>query len=374
MARIVIDARMSGTSTGRYVDKLVENLHKLNPQPEIIVLSKPHRMDYLRQVAPRFKVVESNYKEFGLGEQLGLLRQLRQLKPNLVHFGMTQQPILYHGNKMTTIHDLTPLRFDKSPKIRQNFKFKKQAYKLVVKSAASRSRYVIAPSRYVKQDVAQYANISPGKIFVTYEAADRITAPAHAVPRLEGKQFIMYVGRAAPHKNLRRLVEAFIALKKSQPDLMMALVGKNDDNYHRLEAYVTSKRMADSIVFTDFASEGELKWLYQNTAAYVFPSLSEGFGLPGLEAMMHGAPVVSSNATCLPEIYGAAARYFDPSNTRDMASKINDVLSSAGLRGELIKKGRDRAPKFSWQKMAKETLKIYEHTLSSELKKKSSGR
>jgi glycosyltransferase involved in cell wall biosynthesis len=112
-------------------------------------------------------------------------------------------------------------------------------------------------------------------------------------------------------------------------------------------------------------SEGELKWMYMNTAAYVFPSLSEGFGLPGIEAMIHGAPVVSSSATCLPEVYGDATVYFDPNNTFDMASKISSVLSSAGLRGELIKKGRERAAKFSWQKMASQTQKVYESALKT---------
>jgi glycosyltransferase involved in cell wall biosynthesis len=141
---------------------------------------------------------------------------------------------------------------------------------------------------------------------------------------------------------------------------MMALAGKHDANYKMLEARVTKKRMADSIVFTDKVSEGELKWLYMNTQAYIFPSLSEGFGLPGLEAMIHGAPVVSSNATCLPEIYGKAAYYFNPKSTFDMASKISNVLDSAGLRAQLIQKGRIQAEQYSWKKMASETLKIYE--------------
>src|SRR4051812_42622487 len=97
MAKIVIDARESGTSTGRYVDKLVEYLYKLRPVHEIIVLTKTPRAKFMRQIAPDFKVVESNFKEFGFGEQLGLLRQINKLKPDLVHFGMTQQPVRYRG-------------------------------------------------------------------------------------------------------------------------------------------------------------------------------------------------------------------------------------------------------------------------------------
>jgi glycosyltransferase involved in cell wall biosynthesis len=361
--RIVIDCRESGTSTGRYVDKLVEYLDKLKPQHEITLLAKTPRVRFLRELGPSLSVVESNYKEFGFSEQLGLLRQLRGLNPDLVHFTMTQQPVLYKGRVITTIHDLTTLRFDNPTKNLAVFRTKQGVYKRVVKKVAQKSQYIITPSKYVKHDVAQYANISPDKIFVTYEAADQITAPAQAIPRLAGRQFLMYVGRATPHKNLRRLVEAFEILKKNNPELMLAMAGKIDANYHRLEGYVTSKRMADSIVFTNAVSEGELKWLYMNTAAYVFPSLSEGFGLPGLEAMLHGAAVISSDATCLPEIYGNAAYYFNPKSTYDMASKISNVLSSAGLRAQLIQKGRIRADKFSWKKMAGETLKIYEHSI-----------
>jgi glycosyltransferase involved in cell wall biosynthesis len=105
--------------------------------------------------------------------------------------------------------------------------------------------------------------------------------------------------------------------------------------------------------------------MYEHTAAYVFPSLSEGFGLPGLEAMAHGAPVASSNATCLPEIYGEAAHYFNPTDAGDMAVKIAAVVNNPDLRAELIKNGRKQAAKYSWAKMAAETLEIYEQALST---------
>ncbi|MBX4188648.1 glycosyltransferase family 4 protein [Candidatus Saccharibacteria bacterium] len=363
MARIVIDARESGTSTGRYVDKLIEHLHKLRPEHEIIVLAKTPRLEVLRKIAPDFKIIKSDYKEFTFSEQLSLLRQVRSLKPDLVHFTMTQQPVLYKGKAITTIHDLTTVRFDNPSKNLAVFRFKQKVYSRVIKKVAKQSAYIITPSRFVKQDVTQYANINPGKILVTYEAADRIHDATQAVPRLQGKKFIMYVGRSLPHKNLERLFDAYVLLRKKYPDLMLVFAGRMDANYHRLESRVTSQRLADAVVFTDFVSEGELKWLYQNTAAYVFPSLSEGFGLPPLEAMIHGAPVVSSDATCLPEINGDAAYYFDPTNTFDMTSKISNVLSSAGLRAELIKKGYERAAKFSWKKMAQQTLVIYKKSL-----------
>jgi glycosyltransferase involved in cell wall biosynthesis len=363
--RLVIDARESGTSTGRYVDKLVENLSKLSPKFDVVVLTKAPRLQFMKQAAPNFKVVKSDYKEFTFSEQLGLLRQINALKPDLVHFTMTQQPLRYKGKVVTTIHDLTTLRFDNPSKNRAVFKAKQKVYERVVKNVAQKSDSIITPSEYVKQDVAQYANINPDKIFVTYEAADRIAAAAEPVPRLAGKQFIMYVGRGTPHKNLKRLVQAFLILRRKYPDLVLALAGKMDANYKRLEALVSDNRLADKVIFTDFISEGQLKWMYENTAAYVFPSLSEGFGLPGLEAMAHGAPVAAAKATCLPEIYGDGAVYFDPRITQDMVQKISRVLSDSGLRAQLIKKGSIQAGKYSWRTMARQTMEIYETALGA---------
>ena len=172
-----------------------------------------------------------------------------------------------------------------------------------------------------------------------------------------------YVGRPTPHKNLERLVEAFEILNQEREDLFLVLAGKNDKNYQRIKRLVDSKNLTSQVIFTDFVSEGQLRWLYENCQAYIFPSLSEGFGLPGLEAMIHGAPVVSSNATCLPEIYGDAAHYFNPLDVEDMAEKINEVISDNTLRQRLVKTGHAQAARYSWQKTARQTLEIYKSLL-----------
>jgi glycosyltransferase involved in cell wall biosynthesis len=364
MPRIVIDARESGTSTGRYVDKLVEHLAKLKPGAEIIILTKSNRLDFFKEIAPDFKVLKSDFKEFTFAEQRGFLKQLNSLRADLVHFTMTQQPVRYKGRKVTTMHDLTTLRFDNPAKNKLVFKSKQQVYKRVVKKVANDSAIIITPSKFVMQDIVEFTGVDPSKVVVTYEAADRIKARPQPVGRLEGRQFIMYVGRATPHKNLERLVIAYQILKKKHPNLMMALAGKVDANYKKVEALVSHKRMADSVVFTDFVDDGQLRWLYENAQAYVFPSLSEGFGLPPLEAMVHGTPVISSNATCLPEINGDAAVYFNPKNTNDMARKIDLVLSNSNLRNQLIKRGHTQAAKYSWQHTAQKTLKIYKKVIT----------
>jgi glycosyltransferase involved in cell wall biosynthesis len=364
MKKIVIDARESGTTTGRYIDNLVKYLHKLRSQYEITVLTKSHRVDYLKQIAPTFNVLSSDFKEFTFAEQLGLLKQIKSLQPNLVHFEAIQQPVLYRGKSVTTVHDLTTARFRNPSKNWLVFTIKQEVYKWLAKRVAHKSAAIISPSDFVRKDLTKFANIESGKIAVIYEAADKIPdkpEPLQVIDKTD--QFIMYVGRPQPHKNLERLVQAFIKLKNDHPDLKLVFVGKKDTLYERLENYAKSQS-AEDVVFTSFVSEGQLRWLYEHTAAYVFPSLSEGFGLPPLEAMMHGAPVVSSNATCLPEINGAAAHYFDPTDVKDMAAKVNEVLSTPKLRQKLIENGREQVKKYSWERTAKQTLAVYDQVLS----------
>ena len=211
----------------------------------------------------------------------------------------------------------------------------------------------------MKNDLVGFTGISPDKITVTLESADELPKGNDPVKSLIGKKFIMYIGRPTPHKNLRRLIDAFALLQKKYPELTLALAGKKDSNYTRHEAYV-NEHIIKNVVFTGFISDEQLRWMYENTAVYCFPSLSEGFGLPGLEAMLHGAPVASSTATCLPETHGDAAHYFDPYDTEDIARAIDEILSDKKLRRELIKKGKQHVKTFSWQRMAEQTLAVYE--------------
>ncbi len=358
MAKIAIDARELRTSTGRYIERLLKYLQDIDQQHDYVVLLKPQDVAGWQSTNPRFTAVACPHQEFTFDEQLGLKKQLERLKPDLVHFGMVQQPIWYYGRVVTTIHDLTTMRFLNPDKNTAVLKLKQQVYKQVIKRAARKSLAVITPSEFVKNDVVQFTGISPDKVSVTYEAVDAITEPAETLTSLENKQFIMYIGRPTPHKNLNRLISAFELLKATHPHLHLVLAGKKDANYQRIEKAVMAKGI-DNVVFTDFVSEGQLRWLYEHCAAYVFPSLSEGFGLPGLEAMVHGAPVVSSNATCLPEIYGDAAHYFDPLDVQAMSDAINEVLTDHDLRLKLISAGQHQVSQYSWRRMAEQTLAIY---------------
>lgn len=359
---VLVDARESGTSTGRYVDKLCEYMHQLKSVYHITVLTKPHRIAYFNTTCPNFEIIESPYKEFTFAEQLGLLHQINGLKPDLVHFTIVQQPVLYRGKTVTTMQDLTTVRFRNPTKNPLIFTLKQQVYKWVNKRVARKSNAVICISNYVKDDVLSFTKADPNKFTVTYESADKLPENPQPIANLEGKQFIMYIGRPTPHKNLSRLIDAFILLKEHHPDLCLVLAGKKDANYRIHEQRVIGERI-EHVVFTDFIEDSQLRWLYENCAAYVFPSLSEGFGLPGLEAMVHGAPVVSSNATCLPEVYGDAAVYFDPLDVNDMAAKIDEAISNEKTRDKLIELGFKQAQKYSWKKTAEQTLAVYKSVL-----------
>lgn len=363
MAHIAIDARTLRTSTGRYIERLIHYLQQVDTENKYTILLKPKDIDGWQPTNPNFTKLASPFDDFTFGEQLGFCKQLNSLKPDLVHFAMVQQPILYRGNVVTTMHDLTTLRFKNPSKNSVVFTIKQQVYKYVNKRVARKSKVVITPTQFVKDDVVTYTKVDPAKIIVTLESADPIDAAPEAIPNLENAQFLMYVGRPTPHKNLGRLIEASTKLKEAHPNLKLVLAGKKDALYEAHERRAQELGVTD-IVFTGFVSEGELRWLYENCAAYVFPSLSEGFGLPGLEAMIHGAPVASSNATCLPEVYGDAAHYFDPLNAGDMAAKINDVLTDETLRNNLISAGKSQAQKYSWKHMAEQTYEVYKETLS----------
>jgi glycosyltransferase involved in cell wall biosynthesis len=360
--RIVIDAREFSTSSGRYVERLVTYLQKIDHKNDYYILLKSQDFERWEPVSANFNKVRCDIKEFTFSEQLALRKQIKSLKPDLVHFAFAQQPILYRGKVITTIHDLTTLRFYNPSKNFVIFKIKQLVYGKVIKRAVRKSVSVITPTNFVKDDVANYSNINPGKVTVTYESADPITENAEVFKGLANKKFIMYIGRPTPHKNLPRLIEAFTILKKQYPELKLVLAGKKDSNYIQIDNQTKQDGIKD-IIFTDFISDGQLKWLYQNCAAYVFPSLSEGFGLPGLEAMQCGAVVASSDATCLPEVYGDAALYFDPLDSSDMARAIATAMDDEKLRSELISKSKVLLQKYSWEKMAKQTLAIYEKSI-----------
>ncbi len=362
MAHIAIDARLINSSTGTYTERLLHYLERLDTTNKYTVIVPTKDLEYWKPTNPNFSVVAGDFADFSLNEQIGFKKLLDAINADVVHFCMPEQPILFTGKKVTTFHDLILLRATGSDKKRLVFKAKQLVGQLAFRRIARSSDAIITPTNWVRDDVVKTLGVSPDKVLVTSEAADMKPLGELRPYEHPYKQFIMYVGRQQDHKNIRRLASAHQKLLAKYPDLGLILVGGLN------KASTSNKDYFDSlgyknITFTGFLPDEQRDWLYKNADAYVFPSLMEGFGLPGLEAMNYGTPVVSSNATCLPEVYGDAAHYFDPLNIDDMTRAIGDVLSDTKLRLELSKKGLEQVKKYSWQSVAAKTLAVYQRVL-----------
>ena len=360
---IAIDARIINSTTGRYVERLVTYLQEIDTQNKYSILVPTKDKDFWKPRNANFTVRTVDYSNYSFAEQIGFKTYLKKLNADLVHFCMPQQPVNYKGKKITSFLDLTLLKSYSSDKNWFIYHAKQKVGKYVFKKVAQDSNQLIAISNFTKEEVIQLVPSVEDKITTIYCAAD-VSQVAPKKYSLPFKKYILYVGQQSDYKNIKRLGDAHQILLAKYPDLGLVLVGKKNASALKNETYF-NERKYKNIIFTDFVEDSELSWLYTHAQAYVFPSLMEGFGLPGLEAMSYGTPVVSSNATCLPEVYGPAAHYFNPLDTSDMAEAIDQVLSDDTIRTRLSKAGYKQIKKYSWKKMAKETHAIYMEVLGS---------
>lgn len=358
---IAIDARIINSSTGRYIERLITYLQEVDELNRYSILVRKKDLDFWKPKNDNFQVVEADFADYSFSEQIGLLKLLKHLKPDLVHFCMPQQPVLYSGKAVTTVHDMTLIKTYNSDKNWLIFHAKQLVGRFVFKRLAKTNRHILTPSKFTKKEFMEFTKIPENKLTVTYESADIFVDKLQKYDH-PFKRYLLYVGQQSDYKNLRRLGDAHQKLLEKHPDLGLILVGRKNASALKNESYFQSKNY-QNILFTDFIEDPQRDWLFTNAAAYVFPSLMEGFGLPGLEAMGYGAPVVSSNATCLPEIYEQAAHYFDPTDVSDIAQKIDDVLTDEKLRQILIARGSQQLKKYSWRRMAEQTFEVYQKVL-----------
>ncbi len=357
MKHIVIDARIINSSTGTYAERLLTYLEKIDKTNKYSIIVPEKDLLYWKPTSPNFSCLGVDFPNYSLSEQIGFKTFLNKLKPDLVHFCMPQQPILYRGKHVTTFHDLTLLKTYNSDKNWLLFHAKQLIGRFVFKKALNDSSLILTPSIFTKKELIKFAGVSSEKIKVTHLAAD--VQPDKLDPfKHPFKQFIMYVGQQSDYKNIRRLGDAHQLLVKKYPHLGLILVGGKNASALSNEKYFKDKGYKN-ILFTGFLPNAQRDWLYTKTTAYIFPSLMEGFGLPGLEAMGYGAPVISSNTTCLPEVYGDAALYFNPLDTNDIAKTIETVLTDDKLRSELTKKGYKKIKEYSWLRTAEQTHSVY---------------
>jgi glycosyltransferase involved in cell wall biosynthesis len=235
-----------------------------------------------------------------------------------------------------------------------------------------KARALIAVSEHTKQDVVRHFNAPPEKIAVIYEGVDphfsRVTDAAALDATLTrygvSRPYIFYGGLWRPHKNVDGLVRAYGALlRRHGLPHCLVLGGREHPDYPAPREAWESLGLGDRIVRPGFVADDDMPALYSGADAFVLPSFNEGFGLMPLEAMACGTPVVASNASCVPEILGDAARYVDPRDPDAIAEGLHAVLTDSALRGELIARGTARLDRFSWDRAAEETLAVYERAL-----------
>lgn len=362
---IAFDARFWGgkhTGLGIYTQNLVENIAKIDTNNHYILLVRAK--DQLTFSLPvNFESIVVDADAYTLKEQIIVPFILYKLNVDLVHFPSINAPIFYLKPYVVTIHDLIKHHSRGVETTTKNpfvYWLKYLAYLFISQWLAWASQKIIVPTQTVKSEVAKTLKISPSKIVVTYEAAVT-TINIDSKGKLENlpDKFALYVGNAYPHKNLAFLISAWKDIYQITK-LKLVLAGGRSVFYDRLEKIILHNNAGGFIHHVGLVSGKNLQTLFHHARLYVFPTLMEGFGLPGLEAMRQGTPVVCSDIPVLHEIYADAAYYFNPRDRNSLLKSVVAVSADTTLRQRLITSGEAQVKKYSWEKMARETIDVYE--------------
>jgi len=384
LKRIVFDARMYGLENagiGRYVSCLLAALRGLSPAllknlSFMLLTLKSNQKSLASDLGNWYHYCPVSSRHYSFSEQVELPLTISNLKPDLVHFPHFNVPMLYSGSPLVvTIHDLIKHFFRGEETTTRNpilYWPKYVGYRLLVNNVIKKARRIIVPTHWWKDKLIEMYGIPKNKVCVTHEGIGEIFLEREATTvfkenmvldkyRLSGRKYFIYTGSVYPHKNVERLVKAFRNLDESNLDLV--IVCSRSEFLKKLESFAKKGQGVRRIKFLGFVPDEELKIIYRNAIALVQPSLMEGFGLTGLEAMACDCPVISSAASCLSEVYGKAALYFDPYSEVDIKEKLEATYKDKSLRLRMIALGREQIKNYSWLKMAQETVQIYREIL-----------
>jgi len=370
--RILIDARMYGlenTGIGKYIMELITNLQKVDQQNNYYLIL---REKYYKELVftKNFEKIKGEFRQYSFLEQIRLPKIIKQTKPDLIHFPHFNVPVMYKGSYLVTIHDLLMHKqkgFEATTLNPMAYLTKRLAYRLVFDTGIKRAKKIIVPSQTIKKELLGYYQIPTDKVIVTYEGASELAGKMSEVEVLEKykltKPYFIYTGNAYPHKNINRLIEAILALNKDRHRQAQLIIGSARSFFvQKLAKLVKANKAQAYIKISGFIPEGELGVLYQNATAFVFPTLSEGFGLPGLDAMQAGTLVLASEIPVLKEVYKEHAIYFNPYDYSSITETLEQALDiSKEEREARISNAKDFVKRYSWHKMAQETLSIYEN-------------
>jgi len=364
MKQLFIDARLWGikhTGIGRYTENLIEKLPS-SPDVEITLILTPE--DSTDPKLHKFNRVIAKKHPYSPLSQLEMFFIWLRHRPDLLHVTQSSVPIFWFGKMVVTFHDLIKHQSKGLSTTTKNPIFYWLKYLGLISIdfiATLKASFILVPTQYWKDQLLFKYHLPDGKVIVTYEGVDsRIPDSSSDNSLSVTKPYVFYVGNIYPHKNLEVL---FQAIKKLQGKIKLAIVCARSVFESRAKDQIKNLNLENDVFFLGRVTDSQLNYLYKNALAFVFPSLIEGFGLPGLEAMSTGTPVIAARASCLPEVYGQSALYFDPHNSEELAKLILKIQKDVTLRNNLIKRGLGQVKNYSWDKMSQQTWKIYQRAL-----------
>ena len=374
--RILIDARMYGlenTGIGRYITNLLSELSKLEDGSHEYIILLPTKYFTSLSLGKHFKKVEANYKHYTFAEQFFLPLEYFQYRPDITHFPHFNVPIFYPGKYIVTIHDLLMHKqYGKNATTLPYLLYliKRCGYKLAFHKAVHSSSKIVTPTNTVKKELLSEYKIDSNKVFPIYEGVSKVDSKLQPDKVLKKhnlyKNYIIYTGNAYPHKNLERVIAAVAALNaesysSKHSGLEFAIVGARGVFTKRLEQLVAKYNAKGHIKLLGYVPDEELSVLYSESLGFIYPSLTEGFGLPGLEAMSVGTLALVSKIPVFEEVYGKYAIYFDPYDINSIIHAINKIQKmSKKRRREKLEHNKMLLRRYSWHKMAMKTVKLYE--------------
>ncbi|MFH0873572.1 MAG: glycosyltransferase family 1 protein [Candidatus Komeilibacteria bacterium] len=358
--RIGIDARFWGYTGGfsRYLEQIITHLGQFDTHNQYIIIVR--KRVGLPDLPPNFSYLIADIPWYSWQEQWRLPWILYRLRLDIVHFPHFNIPILYWRPQIVTIHDLIMIRWPSHkasllPAWLWRLKF--WAYQITLRVATRRARHIITPSQSTKDDLLDYLHLPAEKISVISEASvwPRTEHYEPAAPQL------LYVGNCYPHKNVGLLCQAYRQIAETNELVTLLLVIPDDYFSQRVLAEINlfPSAIRQRIHIDRAVSTERLQEYYQHSTLFIFSSQKEGFGLPGLEAMSCGLPVIASNSSCLPEIYGSAAYYFSPAEPSSLVSALNVLLTDPDSRNKLRQAGFQQVQKYSWELAAQQTQNLY---------------
>ncbi len=366
--KVGIDIRLLGWGNKagicQYIYNLVSNILSLDSDNTYSLLAPLRGLDKVWNIADQF-LYRFPYRLSTLFlEKLSVPVELIMGKTDIFHGPCFFIPNHIFCKSVVTIHDLMFLRHPEYLQPDSIAHFRK-----ITHASVNRSDAIITVSNSSKNDVVEMLKVPEEKIRVIYNGVASRFRPVKEKAKIEeikarygiqGQQYILFTGNIEPKKNIETLIRAYMELRNTTIyKYPLLIVGNKEWHFEAVWKVVQQLRAEKDIVFTDFVDDEDLPHLYSNAELFVFPSLYEGFGLPVIEAMACGVPVVSSNTTSIPEIANGAAILVDPLNAGEIAGAMYSILSDSKLKSRLVTKGLERAREFSWEKAARETLKLY---------------